>query len=224
MTYLPCVEIEPESPATHAVIWLHGLGASGDDFAPIVPELMLPEHLAVRFIFPHAPARPVTINGGMVMPAWYDILSMDIDRKIDEAQILQSANAVHDLIDREIERGISSENIIVAGFSQGGAVAYQAALSYTKPLSGLMTLSTYFATADSIAVNPVNQSLPIFVSHGVHDPVVPELLGQRAIKQLQDKAFAPEYKTYAMEHEVCLPQIRDIAGWLTSTLNAGASR
>ncbi|NIB41451.1 carboxylesterase [Pseudomaricurvus alkylphenolicus] len=218
MNYLPCVEIEPRTPANAAVIWLHGLGASGDDFAPIVPELNLPEDLAVRFVFPHAPSIPVTINGGMVMPAWYDILSLDIDRKIDSQQILQSAAAVTDLIDREIERGIDSQRIIVAGFSQGGAVAYQAALSYPAQLAGLMALSTYFATSDSIELNAANQSLPMFVSHGTQDPVVPEMLGQRAVENLQEKGFEPDYKVYPMQHEVCLPQIRDIARWLQERL------
>ena len=214
MNYLSCIEIEPKSPANAAVIWLHGLGASGHDFAPIVPELNLPEDLAVRFIFPHAPAIPVTINGGMVMPAWYDILSLDIDRKIDERQILQSAAAVTDLIDREIERGIDSRRIILAGFSQGGAVAYQTALSYPAPLAGLMTMSTYFATESTIAINSANQALPVFVSHGTQDPVVPAILGQRAIESLQDKGLEPVYKTYPMQHEVCWPQIQDISRWL----------
>lgn len=224
MSYLPCVEIEPTATATHAVIWLHGLGASGDDFAPIVPQLQLPESLAVRFIFPHAPARPVTINGGMVMPAWYDILSMDIDRKIDTEQILQSAQSVHDLIEREIARGISSDNIVLAGFSQGGAVAYQAALSYNKPLAGLMTMSTYFATSDSVVVAKANQPLPVFVSHGTHDPIVPEQLGQRAVASLQSMSYVPKYKTYPMAHEVCMPQINDISQWLTGCLGSGSSR
>ena len=140
---LRCVEIEPSAQATASVIWLHGLGASGHDFEPIVPELQLPADLAVRFIFPHAPQIPVTVNGGMVMPAWYDILAMDIDRKVDEAGVLASADAVDALIKQEIARGIPSERIIIAGFSQGGAVAYQAALRHPQPLAGLLTLSTY---------------------------------------------------------------------------------
>ncbi|GAA5317681.1 MAG: phospholipase/carboxylesterase [Candidatus Pelagadaptatus aseana] len=218
MNYLPCLEVEPQTAATAAVIWLHGLGASGDDFAPIVPELDLGD-LAVRFIFPHAPSRPVTINNGMVMPAWYDIFTLDIDRKIDEEQILQSAQAIHDLIDREIERGIAAERIIVAGFSQGGAVSYQAALSYPKPLGGLMTLSTYFATSDTVAVDSANQPLPVFVSHGLYDSVVPEVLGQRAVELLKAKSITAEYKTYPMDHEVCMPQIRDISQWLTTCLS-----
>ena len=138
---LPGIEIEPVAPADAAIIWLHGLGASGHDFEPIVPELKLPTHLGIRFIFPHAPSISVTINGGMVMPAWYDILSMEFGREVDEQQIFQSAAAVTRLIDREQERGIDSRRIIVAGFSQGGAVALQAALTYAEPLAGLMGLS-----------------------------------------------------------------------------------
>lgn len=218
MSYLPCVEIEPTLEAKSAVIWLHGLGASGDDFAPIVPHLQLPESLATRFIFPHAPARPVTINGGMVMPAWYDILSMDIDRKIDETQILESANQVVALIEREIERGVDADKIVIAGFSQGGAVAYQAALTFDKPLAGLMTMSTYFATHETVTLNPANKDLNIFVSHGTQDPVVAEELGQRAVALLQEKGFQPSYKTYPMQHEVNFEQIQDIGAWLKERL------
>lgn len=219
MSYLPCIEIEPQTPATASVIWLHGLGASGDDFAPIVPELHLPESLAVRFIFPHAPSIPVTINGGMVMPAWYDILSMDIDRKIDHTQILQSAEAIKALIEREIERGVDSNNIVVAGFSQGGAVAYQTALSFPKPLAGLMTMSTYFATHETLIPSEANKALEIFISHGTQDPVVPELLGQQAVELLRSKGYEPLYATYPMQHEVCLPQIQDISRWLQERLS-----
>ncbi|MBU3070922.1 carboxylesterase [Aestuariicella sp. G3-2] len=219
MSYLPCIEIEQQTPATASVIWLHGLGASGDDFAPIVPELHLPESLAVRFIFPHAPSIPVTINGGMVMPAWYDILSMDIDRKIDHTQILQSAEAIKALIEREIERGVDSNNIVVAGFSQGGAVAYQTALSFPKPLAGLMTMSTYFATHETLIPSEANKALEIFISHGTQDPVVSELLGQQAVELLRSKGYEPLYATYPMQHEVCLPQIQDISRWLQERLS-----
>ncbi len=219
MSYLPCVEIEPSQPAKTAVIWLHGLGASGDDFAPIVPHLQLPESLATRFVFPHAPARAVTINGGMVMPAWYDILSMDIDREIDETQIVESAKQVTALIEREIERGVDASRIVLAGFSQGGAVAYQAALEFNQSLAGLMTMSTYFATSATVEVNPANQNLDIFVSHGTQDPVVVETLGQRAVKALQEKGFEPSYKTYPMQHEVSMPQIADISAWLKARLS-----
>ncbi len=218
MSYLPCIEIEPNQPAKSAVIWLHGLGASGDDFAPIVPHLQLPDSLATRFVFPHAPSRPVTINGGMVMPAWYDILSMDIDRKIDDAQIIESAQQVTALIEREIERGVPAEKIVLAGFSQGGAVAYHAALEFNQSLAGLMTLSTYFATHETVNVHPANAALSVFVSHGTQDPVVPEELGQKAVSHLKSKGYTPQYKTYPMQHEVNLEQIQDIGAWLAERL------
>lgn len=218
MDYLPCVEVEPSSPATAAVIWLHGLGADGHDFEGIVPELKLSPDAGIRFIFPHAPSIPVTINNGFVMPAWYDILDINIDRKVDEEQLLKSAAAVHALIDREIERGINSTRIVVAGFSQGGAVGYQAALTYTKPLAGLLAMSTYFATQASIHINPANQQLPIEIYHGMMDPVVPEQLGRQAVTQLSSMGLTANYSTYPMEHSVCLEQIRDIAAWLQKEL------
>ena len=218
MGYLSCIEIEPEMKADASIIWLHGLGATNNDFVPVVPELQLPENLALRFVFPQAPSIPVTINGGMVMPAWYDILSMDIDRKIDVAQIKQSSESIKALIDRERTRGIASSRIVLAGFSQGGAVVYETALSYPEPLAGLLTLSTYFATHDSVAINPSNEKLPVMICHGSHDPVVPELLGHQAEESLRKKGFHPEYHSYPMQHEVCYPQIRDISEWLQALL------
>lgn len=217
---LRCVEIEPTAQATASVIWLHGLGASGHDFEPIVPELQLPADLPVRFIFPHAPQIPVTVNGGMVMPAWYDILAMDIDRKVDEAGVLASADAVDALIEREIARGIPSERIIIAGFSQGGAVAYQAALRHPQPLAGLLTLSTYMAMP--VTPSNANASLPVMICHGSMDPMVPEQLGQRAAATLTELGYTPQYKSYPMEHMVCLEQIRDIGKWLTERLKPEA--
>ena len=217
---LRCVEIEPSAQATASVIWLHGLGASGHDFEPIVPELQLPAELPVRFIFPHAPQIPVTVNGGMVMPAWYDILAMDIDRKVDEAGVLASADAVDALIEREIARGIPSERIIIAGFSQGGAVAYQAALRHPQPLAGLLTLSTYMAMP--VTPSSANASLPVMICHGSMDPMVPEQLGQRAAATLTELGYTPQYKSYPMEHMVCLEQIRDIGKWLTERLRPEA--
>ena len=224
MDYLPAVEIEyPQGRDINAsIIWLHGLGADGNDFAPIVPQLRLPDGLAVRFIFPHAPSIPVTINNGFVMPAWYDIKELDIDRHVDEEQLKQSAAWVHDLIDREIERGIPASRIIIAGFSQGGAVSFEAGLSYGSPLAGIMALSTYFATADSIEINPVQNTLPILICHGTHDPVVPEVLGRKSVATLQNLGFNPEYISSPMEHAVCPEQIRDIGDWIGRTLTAQA--
>lgn len=218
MDYLPALLIEPSQTATASVIWLHGLGADGHDFEPIVPELKLPTTAAIRFIFPHAPAIPVTINGGYVMPAWYDILAMDIDRKVDVKQLEASAQAVAQLIDRELEKGIPSERIVLAGFSQGGAVAYQTALSYPKPLGGLLALSTYFATADTIQFNAANQNLPIAIFHGSQDSVVPESLGKKAQQRLQALGYTPKYFSYAMEHSVSAAEVKDLARFIQQWL------
>jgi phospholipase/carboxylesterase len=221
MSLLPCVEIEPKNPADSAVIWLHGLGASGHDFEPVVPELRLPASSAVRFVFPHAPAIPVTINGGMVMPAWYDITDISLDRKVDTGQLLASADALQRLIDREVERGIDSRRIVVAGFSQGGAVAYEGALTYPQPLAGLMTLSTYFATAGSIGLSPANRSIPIHIYHGSQDPMVPEQLGHEASQTLRAMGYEPGYSTYPIGHSVCMEEIEDIARFLRQCLGLG---
>ena len=215
---LPHIELNPATPATATVIWLHGLGASGDDFVPIIPELDLPKELAVRFIFPHAPERAVTINGGYIMPVWYDITAMNIDREIDEQQLLASSDAIRAFIDNEIARGIASERIILAGFSQGGAVAYQTALTYPKPLGGLLALSTYFATHKSIVIHPANQQLAIAIFHGIYDSVVNELLGSQALQTLRALGYQPLYRSYEMEHEVCLEEVMDISSWLQARL------
>ena len=221
MELLPAIETDsPNGAAVNAsIIWLHGLGADGSDFAPLVPQLNLPDSFGIRFIFPHAPSIPVSINNGFVMPAWYDIKEMNIDRHVDEEQLQQSAASVHALIDREIERGVDSSRIIVAGFSQGGAVSFEAGLTYPKPLAGIMALSTYFATADSIKVNPIQIGMPILVCHGSMDPVVAEALGQKSVATLKNLGFEPEYNSYPMEHSLCPQQIVDIADWIGRTLS-----
>lgn len=220
MKELSCITVETGNSPTASVIWLHGLGASGNDFKPIVPHLNLPPSLSVRFVFPNAPERPVTINGGYVMPAWYDILEMSLERKIDVSQIEASSAAIAKLIDTEIERGIASERIIVAGFSQGGAVAYQCALSYPKPLGGLLAMSTYVATADSLKVNDANREIGIQIQHGTEDDVVPFQLGQNALTTLNNMDLSAKLSSYKMAHEVCPSQIQDIGalltGWLTN--------
>lgn len=202
-----------------AVIWLHGLGASGHDFEPVVPQLGLSDGMAVRFIFPHAPKRAVTINGGMVMPAWYDILEMSLERKVDIAQIEESTQQIYDLISREIERGVKAENIVIAGFSQGGAVAYHVALGYPQRLAGLMCLSTYLATNETLNYSAANKDMPILIEHGTHDPVVPVVLGQQATEILTAKGYDVTYKTYPMAHQVCMPQIEHIGSWLNKVLS-----
>ena len=222
MDLLPAVELQspPGVDVNAAIVWLHGLGADGNDFAPVVPQLALPESFGIRFVFPHAPSIPVSINNGYVMPAWYDIKQLDIDRHVDEKQLLQSAQWIHKLIDREIERGIASERIIVAGFSQGGAVAFEAALTYPGPLAGIMALSTYFATASSIQINPIHNTIPILICHGTEDQVVPESLGLKGLATLQNLGFVPEYNSYPIEHAVCPQEIADIGTWISRVLSA----
>ena len=219
MSYLNCIEIEPTTPATSSVIWLHGLGADGNDFTPIIPELNLPSHLSTRFIFPNAPAIPVTINNHMMMPAWYDIIEMNIDRKIDTQQLLNSSAAITRLIERENQRGIPSNKIILAGFSQGGAVCYQAALTHPESLAGLLTLSTYFATIQTINPHTANEQLPIQIFHGDYDPIVPCSLGENAYKQLHAWGYNVEYQTFPMEHEVCHQEIQAISKLLVQCLS-----
>jgi len=219
MALLPCVEVEPKSGTADAtVILLHGLGADGHDFEPIVPELGLPAGSRVRFIFPHAPSRPVTINGGVTMPSWYDIKSIQIDREVDNTQLHQSAEDARAFVQRERERGIASDRIVLAGFSQGGAVALHAALTHPERLAGLLVLSSYFATADSIEANPANADLPVLVCHGTADPMVPEMLGQRTEHTLKARGYPVEYKTYPMPHAVHPNEIRDIGTWLKARL------
>lgn len=219
MSFLPAIELETSPNPDSTVIWLHGLGADGNDFAPIVPELKLPADLSIRFIFPHAPAIPVTINGGFVMPAWYDILEMNIDRKVDLAGLTASAREINSFVSRELERGIDSKRIVIAGFSQGGAVAYQVALSHDKPLGGLLAMSTYFATADIIEHSEINKTIPLRIQHGEHDPVVPEQLGRKATTQLIKRGYSVSYQHYPMEHSVCPEQIQDISEWLQTILH-----
>ncbi len=218
MSYLPCVEIEPKSPATASVIWLHGLGADGHDFEPIVPELRLPDTLPVRFVFPHAPSIPVTINGGMVMPAWFDIRGMDLDNAVDEGGLFESAAAARALIEREVERGIPTERIVLAGFSQGGAVVLHTALSHPEKLAGLMVLSSFFAASGALKQAPANRDIPIHVFHGTQDPMAPETLGQQSVATLKQLGYHPAYKTYPMPHAVCAEEIADISAWLQTVL------
>ncbi|MBX2809819.1 MAG: dienelactone hydrolase family protein [Cellvibrionaceae bacterium] len=218
MPQLKYIEVSTNPKPDASIIWLHGLGASGYDFEPIVSELNIPKTIGLRFIFPHAPNLPVTINGGMLMPAWYDILAMDIDRSIDSKQLTTSANAVADLIDKEIARAIPSSRIFIAGFSQGGAVGYEVALSYPQPLGGLIALSTYFASKDSITFSQANQGIPIFIAHGKQDAIVPEALGQQANSVLKKRGYKTSYYTYPMEHSVCAKEVNHIRQWLQTRL------
>lgn len=213
---LDCVQLEPKTEATHAVIWLHGLGADGHDFEPIVPELGLDPKLAIRFVFPHAPKIPVTLNGGMVMPAWYDITTMDLRRRHDAAGIAKSVAEVNALIQREVDRGIPRSNILLAGFSQGGAIALYAGLTHPEPLAGIVALSTYLVLEDQLAEerHPANHSIPIFQAHGTHDPVVVFERGERSHAKLTEWGYTTDWHTYPMLHQVCLEEILELGKWM----------
>jgi len=218
VSYLPCVEVEPRQPANAAVIWMHGLGADGHDFEPVVPHLDLAPGLAVRFIFPHAPSIPVTLNNGFVMPAWYDILSLELERRVDVDQLRASAVAVGRLIAREQERGVPSARVVVAGFSQGGAVGFELALTYPERLAGLIALSTYFATRDSIVPHPANAALPIMIGHGSQDPMVDPRYGEQSAARLRELGHAVAYHDYPIEHSVSMEEIKDIGRFISACL------
>ena len=220
------VEVEPATAAVGAVIWLHGLGADGHDFEPIVPELGLAGELPLRFVFPHAPLRPVTVNGGMTMRAWYDIVSLDRDGPQDEAGIRASAAIFERLVAREVERGIPCDRIVVAGFSQGGAIALHMALRYPQRLAGLLALSTWLPLQATLPAevfdNPEAQTreLPIFIAHGSFDPMLPVNLGQESRQALCSAGYTVEWHEYPMAHAVCAEEIQAIRNWLLSTYAA----
>lgn len=214
------VEVEPRGAASGSVVWLHGLGADGHDFEALVPELRLPPDLPLRFVFPHAPVRPVTINGGMAMRAWYDIRSLDRDGPQDEEGIRESADTLRALIEREQARGLPSERIAVAGFSQGGAIAMHTAIRHPQPLAGLLALSTWLPLASSLRAEVTNnpqaqrRSLPVFLAHGTFDPMLPLSLGQAACAALRELGFEVDWREYPMQHAVCAEEIDHIRSWL----------
>lgn len=217
---LPCVEIEPEVPARACVIWLHGLGADGNDFEPIVPELRLPRELGVRFLLPHAPSIPVTLNGGMRMPAWYDIRDLDLRTRHDPVGIARSREQVEALVARELARGIPARRIALVGFSQGGAIALHTALRFPERLACAIGLSTYLVLPETLAAeaSAANRDLPILMVHGVHDPMVTYERGVASRDKLVELRYAVDFKSYPMMHEVCLEEVRDVARALATTL------
>jgi len=217
MSEVESVEIETGSGAVQgSVIWLHGLGADGHDFEPIVPELRLPADLGLRFVFPHAPIQPVTLNGGMAMRAWFDILTLDRGGLEDEAGIRASAEILEQLIAREQERGIAANKIVVAGFSQGGAIALHAGLRSGQTLGGIMALSTYLPIKSTFADEVVLSDVPILMAHGSLDPVLPMALGRESADLLLANDFKVEWHDYQMAHSVCAEEIDDIRAWLLS--------
>ena len=220
---LETIELETAANPTAAVIWMHGLGADGNDFVPIVNEIDLSGAPGIRFIFPHAPTRPVTINNGYVMRAWYDISFGDLDgntRKADEKGVRESQAQIGQLIARENDRGIATCKIVLAGFSQGGAIALHTGLRYPERLAGVMALSTYLPLAESFTkeATPANANTPVFMAHGTQDPVVPYAMGRGSRDLLQQAGYALEWQEYPMQHSVCLEEVADIGRWMTGVL------
>lgn len=215
---LPHITIETGTAPQHSIIWLHGLGADGEDFVPVAEEMTLP--LAVRYIFPHAPKQPVTINGGFIMRSWYDIVSDDIGTRQDAAGVRASQAEIEKLIAQEKQRGVAAENIFLAGFSQGGAVALHTGLRHAEKLGGILALSTYLPLAETLADEASNgaKSAPIFMAHGRSDPIVPYALGKNSAEKLSGQGYQLEWHEYAMPHSVCMEEMQDIAAWLTQRL------
>ncbi|HEU4368973.1 MAG TPA: alpha/beta hydrolase-fold protein [Methylomirabilota bacterium] len=217
---LEALEIETAALPGAAVIWLHGLGADGHDFVDVVPALRLPAGLAVRFVFPHAPMRPVTINQGMVMRAWYDVRHDAGARREDEAGVRESQRKIEALIAREETRGVTAGRIVLAGFSQGGAVALHTGLRHPERLAGIMALSCFLPLPDALAAeaSPANREVPVFMAHGTHDPLIPLARARQAYEILARLGYRVEWHEYPIPHSVSEAEIRDVAAWLTRSL------
>lgn len=216
---LKAIELETRPNPSHAVIWMHGLGADGGDFVPIVQELKLPP-LGIRFVFPHAPMRPVTINGGFVMRAWYDIVVQDLLRQEDERGIRESQELIEQLIEKEVGRGIPVNRIVLAGFSQGGVIALQTGLRHPKRLAGLLALSCYLPLAATVEKerSAANRDVPVFIGHGAADDIVPLQRGLASRDALAKLGYKPEWHQYPMPHSVHPDEIADIGAWFRRTL------
>lgn len=217
---LQTIELETGPAPTASIVWLHGLGADGNDFVPIATELGLPDDLQVRFVFPHAPMMPVTLNGGYVMRAWYDVSYDGIEKKPDEAGIRASQAAIEQLLAREKSRGIAAERIVLAGFSQGGAMTLHTGLRHAQRLAGLMVLSSYLPLPHALAAerHDANADTPIFMVHGEDDPVIAIELAERSVQQLQAAGYDVEWRSYPMEHSVCMEEIAHLGAWLRRVL------
>lgn len=217
---LEYITVEPSKKADACVIWLHGLGADGHDFADITPSLNLPPDHGIRFIFPHAPSMPVSLNANMVMPAWFDIYSVDFHGKVDEQGIAQAERALSQLIEKQILEGIASNKIILIGFSQGGALALHAALRYPKPLAGVAGLSTYLPIHESLKdlKSTANNQVPIFLAHGIVDTIVPYWMGQQSCSTLEEAGYKPTWHSYPIAHTVCMPECHELGHWIDRVL------
>jgi len=221
MTALPCIEIETAPNPSASVIWLHGLGADGNDFVPIIPQLHLSECPAIRFVFPSAPSIAVTVNGGYVMPAWYDITERDINAREDLAGIHKSAAVISELIEREASRGIAYDNIVLAGFSQGCAMSLQVGLRFPHRLAGIMALSGYLPLAKSLPSerSEANSQTPIFMAHGVWDAVIVPERAEASADALEKLGYQVDWNTYPMEHSLHPDELVDISRFLTMVLS-----
>ncbi len=219
---LSAVTVETGRDPQHAVIWLHGLGADGHDFEPIIPELGLPAELAVRFIFPHAPRLAVTVNQGMVMRAWFDVLSLEMDQRPDEEGIRRSARQVEALLEAEKSRGIAAEHTVLAGFSQGGAIACQVGLRHREPLAGILVLSSFLPLSETLALeaSPANRSTPVLLCHGIWDPLVPQRLSRRTAELLESQGYPVQWKCYPTAHSLHPREVKEIGRWLTEIFTA----
>ena len=218
--FLDCVELETGEQVDASIIWMHGLGADGHDFAPIVPELRPAQKPGWRFVFPHAPVRPVTINNGMSMRAWFDILALDRHARQDEAGIRESAAHIEALVKRERQRGIASQRIVLAGFSQGGAMALHTALRHAEPFAGIVGLSCYLPLQPQFdaEAQTVNKDTPVFLAHGLLDPMLPAFLGEEARDFLLQRDYSVSWHGYPMMHAVCPEEIHDLSVWLAARL------
>lgn len=216
---LPAEIITTADSTNYTVIWLHGLGADGHDFVPVIPELKLPSDLGIKFIFPHAPTRPVTINNGMQMPAWYDLLALEGQKTAKHDDILETVSWINTLIETEIANGTPSENILLAGFSQGGVIALHTGLRFPKKLAGIMALSTYIPFDDELFQQvEIQKGLSVFAAHGQYDPVIPFASWQYYVPKLEANGFDVEGHAYPMEHSLCAEEIRDISTWIQKIL------
>ncbi len=220
MSLLPTIELATNRNPTASVIWLHGLGADGYDFVPVVKELGIPDALSLRFVFPHAPLQPVTINNGMVMRAWYDVSYDGLERRTDDAGVLQSVTAVEALVAHEMARGIPPRRIVLAGFSQGGAVALTLGTRFGKRLGGILALSTYLPMPEELAeaASPENRDIPIFMAHGNQDNVIPIRMAEASRSRLESLGYPVDWHSYPMAHSLCMEEVEAVSAWLLQYL------
>jgi phospholipase/carboxylesterase len=218
---LDCIEVNPSGKPAATIIWLHGLGADGHDFEAIVPELRLPDSLPVRFVFPHAPERAVTVNAGIIMRAWFDLIDLNLDaNSADKEQFSESVEMLEALIENELRSGSASDRIVLAGFSQGGAIALHTGLHFPKRLAGILAMSMHLPTIRdrSAALSPANREVPIMMAHGQMDPLIPLARAIETRQELTRLGYAVSWHEYPIQHSVCAEEVADIRAWLLGVL------